>query len=101
MWSHSRNAPDVPSCFKAAPHFKDIQFSHACSPQVCCNAAVPAVLTVAAAVFTGARDAPIGLAGRPAAALLGKPSLPHEPIEHTSSVLCRAGCPACPPLPVY
>ncbi len=42
-----------------------------CAAQVCCNAAVPALLTVAAAAFTGARDAPIGLAGRPATACLG------------------------------
>lgn len=42
-----------------------------CMLQVCCNAGVPAILAVAAAVFTQARDAPIGLAGRPAAACLG------------------------------
>ncbi|KAK9821306.1 hypothetical protein WJX81_005893 [Elliptochloris bilobata] len=39
--------------------------------QVCCNATVPSLLAIAAAVFTRARDAPIGLAGRPAAACLG------------------------------
>lgn len=42
-----------------------------CMLQVFCNAGVPAILAVAAAVFTRARDAPIGLAGRPAAACLG------------------------------